>query len=916
MHPNTILKTKLFIPPLRDGIIIRSHLIDILNEGIKKKVLFVSSPAGFGKSTLLAEWAAQAKIPVAWISFDKKDNEPINFLSYLISGVQGIYKNLGNSILGDLKVPGSPPVFNLLNAWINDISEHTEEFVLILDDFHHIQNKSVVELFCNLIEHQPPQLHLLIASRADLPISCSRIRARRELVDLDISDLRFSMVEAISFLKSQLGEKITDTDARILGERTEGWIAGLQMAVLSLRSSNDIPRYVAQFSAQNRYISDFLLDEVLLHQPEEINQFLLATSILERFSAPLCNQVVGIQNSQEIIEFLERSGLFTISLDTTRTWYRYHHLFAELLQKRLMDSHSLQSEVLHRRAFEWFVSRNMLEECINHAFALNDHDLVIRTIERSLNIILAEGQFTNYLSWIEKIPKENLEKKPRLEIVKIFMLHEMGKLDERDKQLRFVENLLGPIPENLEACSSGEIINHGILASIQAIIYASGYFLVEETIRCAELARKLLPEEHILWLALSMGTIPFLDRALGNYEKAITGFAEDLKLIIKVNFTFQAFIVYSSLSKTYLEVGKLKLATITCQKAIDLDVKNGGNLPFAKLSYLIMGELMYQAGQLVSAEAYVDLGLEHVVRHGEVFSIIDGYFTLARIQIAGGDVDQALALIHEMKSVISELSPSKNALKIANACEAYVMIFAGQLQQAGKRIKESGFDQLEGKYLFDLESHSYVGIYRVSQNPISIYSDFIRMTSARLYLAMNRLEDGLSIINEVLHNRTRAKQNKYQIESMLIKAILLQKMDRLSESIDVFHDAIHLAAGEGFIQIFLNEGTTIKKLLERVKEIECGDIEGQVFIIRLMENIQLDISNISDQTSDNTDQLTPREVEVLECLSTDPSYSRASELLSISRNTLKTHTKHIYQKLGVSGLLQALNKAKELKILD
>ncbi len=915
MLPNPILKTKLFIPSLPDGIIIRSRLIRVINESIKKKLLFVSAPAGFGKSTLLIEWVDQSKFPVAWVSLDKTENDPVDFLSYLISGVQSIYQNLGEAILSDLKAPGSPPVGNLLNAWINQITEHTEDFILILDDFHNIQDKSVVELFCQLIDHQPPQLHLLLASRADLPISCSRHRVRGELIELDISDLRFTLEETIEFLKKQLGSKITDTDARKLGERTEGWIAGLQMAVLSLRSSKDISQYVAQFSAQNRYITDYLLDEVLLRQPEEINQFLLATSILERFSAPLCNQVVGVKNSQEIIEFLGRSGLFIIALDTSRTWYRYHHLFAELLQKRLLDTNTLQKEVLHRRAYEWFASRDMLEECINHAFAINDYNLVIRTIETSLNSIVAEGKFRNYLAWTEEIPKEYLEKKPRLEIVKVFMLHEMGRFTERDKQLIYVENLLGPLPVDLEVCSSGEIINHGILAAIKSIIYASGYFFVEDTIKNVELARKLLPEDQNLWLALSIGAIPFLDRALGNYEKAITGATEVLKLSLKGNFTFLAFIIYSSLAKMYHEIGKLKLAIITCQKAIDLDIKNGGNLPFAKLSYLIMGDLMYKAGQLVSAEEYIDLGLEHVIRHGEIFSIIQGYFTLARIQIARGDSDQGLAMISELKSVISELSPSKNALKIANACEAYIMIFAGQLHQAGRWIKESGFDQLEGKYLFDLESHTYVGIYRVSQNPISIYSDFIRMTSARLYLAMNRPEDGLRIIDEVLNNRTRAEQNKYQIESMLIKSILLQKMDQPTEALEIFHEAIHLASKEGFIQIFLNEGLTIKGLLESVKENEINDIEEQVFIIRLLEDIQIGVRNKNDQTSQGTDQLTPREIEVLECLSSDPSYSRAAELLSISRNTLKTHTRHIYQKLGVSGLLQALNKAKELDIL-
>jgi LuxR family transcriptional regulator, maltose regulon positive regulatory protein len=916
MSPDTILKTKLFIPPLREGMISRSRLVELINKGIKKKVLFLSAPAGFGKSTLMVEWVAQAKTPAAWVSLDKTENDPVNFLSYLVSGAQSIYPNIGDAILGALKSPGSPPVENLLHAWINEISEHAGEFVLILDDFHHIQNHDVNNLICNLIDHQPAQLHLVLASRADLPLSCSRFRTRGELTDLGVSDLRFTPDETFTYLNSQLRGRITKVESKTLGDRTEGWIAGLQMAVLSMKSSEDISQYVAQFSAQNRYITDYLLDEVLLRQSEEVKRFLLATSILNKFTAPLCDQVVGIENSQEIIEHIERSGLFTIPLDTTRSCYRYHHLFAELLRKRLEKSPIFKIEDFHRKASNWYAEQGMLEECIDHAFAIKDYDLVIRRIEELLNLIMAQGQFRNYLAWVDKIPKEYLKEKPRLEIVKIYMLHEMGRLDERDKQQKIVDDLLGPLPEEIEKYSSGEIINYGILAAIKTIVFASGYLMIDDARNYYAIANRLLPKNHLLWRAMAAGAIPFLDRVLGNYKRAISSYDEVLELDLQAGFVFQTFIVLSALTKSYLEVGELKRAIITCQKAIDMDIKHGANLPFAKLVYLVMGELMYQSGQLSSAESYIEMGLEHVVRHGDIYSIIDGYSTLARIQIAIGDSEQALSLIREMKTVIGELSPSKNALKIVNAWEAYIMIFASQWGPVKKWVKEPGFDELEGKYLFDLGSHTYVGIYRVSQNPIKIYSDFIKMTSARLHLVLNDLEDGLRIIEEVLIDTMQGGRIKHKIESMVIKSLFLQKMDRNSEAITVFHEAIRLAAREGFIQIFLNEGDVIKELLKMVKENKHGDIEEQVFILRLLENIHQGIIQNSNQLSNDPDQLTRREIEVLKCLTSGLSYSQAAEKLSISRNTLKTHTKRIYQKLGVNGLLQALNKAKELKILN
>ena len=915
MSIDPILRTKLFMPPLRASTISRPGLVEHINQNITNKVLLISAPAGFGKSTLLAEWTAQATLPVCWLSLDQTENDPVNFLSYLISSIQSSYEDLGDSILNALRTPGSPSVKGLLSALVNEISEHTKDFVLILDDFHHIQDQAVIDLVCHLVTHQPAQLHLLIASRADLPFSCSRLRAQGNLIDIGITALRFTTDESIEYLGKQLGDRVSEKDAEILSKRTEGWIAGLHMAVLSMKSSKNIPQYVAQFSAQNQYITDYLLDEILLQQTDDVKEFLLVTSILNKFTAPLCDYLLEKNNSQEKIDNLVRSGLFTIPLDTSRTWFRYHHLFSELLQIRLGKSSEFSTNSIHRKASDWFANKEMLEDSIDHAFAIQDYDLVIQRIEKSLDLIMAQGKFRNYLAWVERIPHEMLLEKPMLDVVKIFMLHEMGRLDERIQHQKNVEKHLGPIPENLNEYSAEKIVNHGVLAAIKTLVYASSDFSIDSAYKNADLANQLLSKNNNIWRTLSAGAIPFMNRALGNYDMAISGFSGVLEQVLDTNFFFQAFITYSALTKAYLETNKLKLAMLTCQRAIDLDVQYGGNFPFAKLIYLLMGELMYQNGQLNSAEAYIEQGLDHVIRHGDVYSIIDGYSILMLIQIAKGEQEQALALIDEMKGVLNEYSPSPNALTIINSWETYASVLLGQWKQDNNLIYEPELDIYEGQHLFELENHAYVGIYRVSQNPITVYSDFLGITAARLYLATDKLEEGLTIIERILSDMPMSGCTKYQIESKIVKALILDRLDKTPEAIQILYASIQVAAIEGYSQVFINEGMAIERLLQEVKKVASVNIEEQVFILQLLENIYLQARQRPEKHEAGIESLTPREIEVLKCLASGSSYALAAETLSISRNTLKTHTKRIYQKLGVNGLLQALNKAKELNII-
>jgi len=325
---------------------------------------------------------------------------------------------------------------------------------------------------------------------------------------------------------------------------------------------------------------------------------------------------------------------------------------------------------------------------------------------------------------------------------------------------------------------------------------------------------------------------------------------------------------------------------------------------------------MYQNGQLKSAETYIEMGLDHVIRHGDVYSIIDGYSILILIQIANGDQEQALALLAEMKAVLSGYALSSNASKIIWSWETYIRVFLGQWQRVNTFINEPDFEIHEDQYLFDLENHAYVGIYRVSQNPIKVYSDFLGITTARLHLARNEPEDALRAIKEVLSGMSPGGCTKYLIEAQIVKALILERLNSTSEAIQTLKSALQIAAVEGYSQVFINEGLEIEKLLQEVKRATLKNIEQQVFVLQLLENIHLRARKDQGELKSGTDPLTPREIEVLKCLASGASYALAAETLSISRNTLKTHTKRIYQKLGVNGLLPALNKAKELNIIQ
>ena len=446
-----ILATKLYIPPSRPKVVLRSRLIERLNEGLSagRKLTLISAPAGFGKTTLVSEWVAgcerlEPKVRVAWLSLDEGDNDPVRFLTYLVAALQTIEANIGKGMLGLLQSPQPPPTEAILTALLNEITAIPDDFVLVLDDYHVLDAKPVDQALTFLLEHLPPQMHLVIATREDPHLPLARLRARGQLTELRAADLRFTPAEAAGFLNQVMALNLSAEDITALETRTEGWIAGLQLAALSMRGQQDVPGFIRAFAGDHRYIVDYLVAEVLQRQPEPLRSFLLQTAILDRLNGPLCDAVTTLEGGSARLEALVRGNFFVVPLDDQRHWYRYHHLFADVLRMHLMAEQPDQVSALHRRASEWYEHNGSTDDAIRHALAAEDFERAATLIELAVPEMRRsrQGATVTELGWLKALPDELVHFRPVLSVAYAFALFGGGELGGVEPRLRDAERWL------------------------------------------------------------------------------------------------------------------------------------------------------------------------------------------------------------------------------------------------------------------------------------------------------------------------------------------------------------------------------------------------------------------------------------------------------------------------------------------
>jgi LuxR family maltose regulon positive regulatory protein len=875
----------------------RPRLIERMNEGLRGKLTLVSAPAGFGKTTLVSEWISTCRKSVAWISLDDGDNDPVRFLSYLIAGLQTIKAGLGDGLLASLQSPQSPAIESLLISLLNEISVTPDHFILVLDDYHSVESKQVDEAVTFLIEHLPPQMHLVIATREDPPLPLPRLRARGQLTELRAADLRFTPAEAAEFLNHAMGLNLSAENIAALETRTEGWIAGLQLAALSMQghASRDTASFIKSFTGSHRFVLDYLIEEVFQQQSESVQAFLLRTSILDRMCGSLCDAVLRASSvpAQETLEHLEHANLFIVPLDSERRWYRYHHLFGDLLHQRL-GKHLAQEEVaaLHLRASEWYEQDGQMFDAFHHALAADDFNRAALLAESAWQGMERNFQTLAWLGWIKKLPDAVVCSRPWLCVQIGWAYSDVGELDPSETYLQHAERALTGMEAQDEFKSIPATI--ALIRSGNAQIEGN----LPETVRYAELSIQLAPNDNLLIRAQAAITLGFTQWAVGNVEsslQAMRAWMNDMeKLGNQMYVIASAFVV----ADMQMILGYLGEAKKILQQMIDQAAAHGQNAENVTAHHhLGLAMLAHERGDDVA----VTQRLQLVAELGQRSTLIDWAhrwgLAQARLKESTGAWDEALQFLDEaqrgyVKNPIPMLQP-------VEARKARIYLKQGRLDMAQAWARE--------RRLSVRDEASYLNEYE-------------HLTLARIHLAEHSLEGVHPLLERLLALAKSQKRTGSVIEILMTQALLYHAQDDHPHALAALERALTLAEPEGYLRIFVDEGESMQELLENY--LSNQDSSYVERILSAFPQIQKSktlaphaSAGVQNRKSAIVDPLSERELEVLKLLRSELSGPEIAERLIVSLNTMRTHTKNIFNKLGVNNRRSAVRRAEELDLL-
>ncbi len=583
-----LLTTKLFMPLVPHGWVRRSRLIEQLKSGLAVRLTLVSAPAGYGKTMLICDGLRDAQIPVGWLSLDAADNDPAFFWPYFIAALQSVHPEIGKPALSMLRSPQPPPVVWIMNTLINEVAKTQRDFALVLDDYHEIVNQSIHESMSYLVEHMPPQMHLFLITRMDPPLPLARLRARGHMIELRAADLRFTSGEATEFLNEMMNLGLSHSQVETLEARTEGWIAGLRMAALSIRTTKDVTAFIDSFGGGTRHIFDYLIEEVVDRQPPDIRDFILRTSVLDRLTGPLCDAITGRDDSQEILQVLERGNLFLERLDDNNQWYRYHQLFSDLLGAQMIRQRPDLISELHSKASRWFEGEGLTVEAINHAMASQDWDRVKELLEPEVKTVISQNRYATVAEWLSKMPGEFVAEHPWLCVLGAWASLFLGRYGDVQK---FVQWADARLPERLEEYDKGITDWHSIrayLLTLRSFLSLSNNDLTATIDLCHE-ALTHAPADDILLFSTVMLSLGIAFTASGDLESGYVHFKE---AAAKAKGTANYY--YTSAATAHMadleaQMGHLHKAAHTYRQAIQIAEEWGSGECAPVAGYALMG---------------------------------------------------------------------------------------------------------------------------------------------------------------------------------------------------------------------------------------------------------------------------------------------------------------------------------------
>ncbi len=881
----SLLITKLYVPPLRPNLVPRPRLIERLNAGLHRKLTLISAPAGFGKTTLLGEWIASDDGPerAAWLSLDGEDNDPALFWSYVSAALQTIIPSLGEY---PLNIETSVP--DLINAII---AEDPEPFMLILDDFHAITMPQINDDMARLLDNLPPQMHLVLCGRADPPWSLARLRACGEMIELRAEELRFTPQEVSIFLNDIMGLALPAESIATLDTRTEGWIAGLQLAAISMQG-RDADAFIRALSGSHRYIMDYLVEEVLEQQPADIRAFLLQTSILESLSADLCDTALARSDSQMILSRLERSNLFLTRLDDERRWYRYHHLFSELLRSRLDKVPDDQLIRIHRRASEWYQRNGRLTQAVNHLLAAGDIQRVARLVEGNAMALVEHGELKSLIRRLEVQPDDVFCSHPWLCVAFAWLLSYAGRVEDIERVLQQAEEGLGGVEEPAQVQSIRGRIAHlrGYIADLEGD--------VPQALLFSRQALEQIPESDLSLRAYVWSVVGTGLRKMGALNDAAEAFDKALTLSREVADSHISVMVHGRLATLQLWRGQLRRAEATCQEALSISrqhaERKGQPLPTAGYAYIQMSRVLYEQNDLDAAYYHARQGVELCQRWGQADLRGFGTYHLARILVRQRDLDGLYEISQKHHQIVSALP----ALFTASAAELELMC----------RLASGDF---AGAYRFAQEQ----GMGATKDVPLDQY--YHRFTYIRLLNVMGKNDESLHLLARLLDIAEETGAWGHALELWAMQAAALEARGERDQALTTLERALSLAKPEGYVSAIITAGAPMGKLLRAAAD---RGIHTE-YALELLAALSADLPGarapvpplaLSPQP---VDALTEREVQVLRLLASDLSTAEIAAELVISISTLRTHTKRVYGKLGVHSRLHAAAQARELGVV-
>ena len=870
-----LLSTKLYFPPDTKKHVPRQRLIERLNAGLweahgfERRLTLVSAPAGYGKTTLVTQWLRSTNYPCAWLSLDENDNDPKRFLEYLVAALTQIDPSIGDCAQGLLKHPQPPPSDEILTALVNDIAAHPAAIVLAIDDYHLIQTQSIHQQLNFLLEFQPSNLHLVIMTREDPPVPLSRLRARSQVTEIRQVDLCFTEVEAGVFLRKGSGLELQEEDIQALVRRTEGWVVGLQLAALSLQGQTDLKGFIQSFTGSNRFILDYLMDEVLDRQPTDTLDFLLRTSILERLSAPLCDSVCERTGSREMLEALESANLFIFPLDARRAWYRYHRLFAEHLRHRLRVSANVPEHALHTSASLWFEENGYLAEAVQHALSAENWERAVGLIQGISQDLMKRGEVATLLGWFQSLPEEEVLAHPQLCVDFSWPLVLSGQLEAAEA-----------LVERVEARLDDESQLSGDIAALHAYI-ARSRGDTRRTVMMSRRALSMLPDENQGLreiLAVNLGIAHWHEGEIEEAEEVLTD-ARDVFEKTRNRYAELTALIF--LNRIQAARGHLRGAYQAYKPLVEIK----GDIPVLALAHMDLGALHYERNELEDCgrQFRASMAVSERTRNGEF--LIGGYAQMVRLHLASGNLAGAINALQVTERLLQEHRITPVNLQRNAALHVEVALIQGDLTGAEAWAEQAGKNA---------DAHNFY--------------PFLGLTPARILLAQKRNLEAL----EYLQSRfDSALEGGWGYGRIAVRVMQAQAATNPEEALGYLVEALQWGQPEGFLRTFVDAGEGLTPLLqEAALRGASPDYIGN--ILAAMEGRE---RGASPGQQPLVEPLSEREIEVLRLVAAGLSNREIASKLILSMGTVKSHIHHIYGKLDTRNRAQAIARARELNLL-